>query len=80
MCCLCDQCAHRGGYRSCHNTASAKIMEKITVVVVFYVINVPNVEESSQVVILYCQCQEYRENIGVVYMINVPTIEAIGLV
>ena len=55
-------------------------MEKITVVVVFYVINVSTVEESSQVVILYCQCQEHRENIGVVYMINVPTIEAIGLV
>ena len=55
-------------------------MEKITVVVVFYVINVPIVEESSQVVILYCQCQEHRENIGVVYMINVPTVEAIGLV
>ena len=55
-------------------------MEKITVVVVFYVINVPTVEESSQVVILYCHCQEHRENIGVVYMINVHTIEVMGLV
>ena len=51
MCCLYDQCAHRGGYRSCLNTANAKIMEKITVVVV-YVINVPTVEVSSQVVTL----------------------------
>ena len=46
MCCLYDQCAHRGEYRSCLNTVSAKIMEKITVVVV-YVINVPTMEESS---------------------------------
>ena len=51
MCCLYDQCAHRGGYRSCLNTANAKIMEKITVVVV-YVINVPTLEVSSQVVTL----------------------------
>ena len=36
---------------SCLNTASAKIMEKILVVVV-YVISVPTVEESRLVVIL----------------------------